>query len=58
MLSGSLVTIALRPQAAYGGDGLQMWRVAANMLTKTLWTSDKGWLLMLRVGRGANNFLP
>jgi hypothetical protein len=38
-----------RPQVADGGDGLQIWRVAANILNKQSRTVDKG------VGRGANN---
>jgi hypothetical protein len=32
-----------RPQAADGGDGLQIWRVAANILNKQSRTTDKGW---------------
>jgi hypothetical protein len=34
-------------------DGLQLWRVAANILNKQLRTYDKGWSSSLRVGRGA-----
>jgi hypothetical protein len=30
-------------QVAGGGDGLQIWRVAANILTKQSWTADNGW---------------
>jgi hypothetical protein len=44
-----------RPQVADGGDGLQIWRVAANILTKQSRTADKGWSFSLGVGRGANN---
>jgi hypothetical protein len=44
-----------RPQVADGGDGLQIWRVAANILNKQSWTADKGWSSSLGVGRGANN---
>jgi hypothetical protein len=40
-----------RPQVA-DGDGLQIWRVAANILNKQSRTADKG------VGRGANNSSP
>jgi hypothetical protein len=31
-----------RPQVADGGDGLQIWRVAANILNKQSRTTDKG----------------
>jgi hypothetical protein len=31
-----------RPQVADGGDGLQIWRIAANLFNKQLWTADKG----------------
>jgi hypothetical protein len=43
------------PQVADGGDGLQIWRVAANILNKQSRTADKGWSSSLGVGRGANN---
>jgi len=32
----------VRPWVADGGDGLQMWRVAANILNKQSRTADKG----------------
>jgi hypothetical protein len=32
-----------RPQVADGGDGLQIWRVAANVLNKQSRTASKGW---------------
>jgi hypothetical protein len=32
-----------RPQVADGGEGLQIWRVAANILNKQSRTADKGW---------------
>jgi hypothetical protein len=41
-LHGSLVTMAWCPQAADGGDSFQIWRVAANVLNKQLWTANKG----------------
>jgi hypothetical protein len=44
-----------RPQVADGGDALQVWRVAANILNKQSRTADKGWSSSLGVGRGANN---
>jgi hypothetical protein len=31
-----------RPGIANGGDGLQIWSVAANILNKQSWTVDKG----------------
>jgi hypothetical protein len=47
-----------RPQLADGGDGLQIWRVAANILNKQSRTADKGWSSSLGVGREANNSSP
>jgi hypothetical protein len=47
-----------RPQVADGGDGLQIWRVAANILNKQLRTADKGWSSSLGVQRGADNSSP
>jgi hypothetical protein len=44
-----------RPQVADGGAGLQIWRVAANILHKESRTADKGWSSSLGVGRGDNN---
>jgi hypothetical protein len=46
------------PQVADGGEGLQIWRVAANILNKQSQTADKGWPSSLGVGRGANNSPP
>jgi hypothetical protein len=40
------------------GDGLQIWRVAANMLNKQSRTADSGWSSSLGVGRGANDLPP
>jgi hypothetical protein len=40
----------VRPGVAYGGDGFQMWKVAANMLNKQSQTADKGWSSRLEVG--------
>jgi hypothetical protein len=42
----------------YGGDGLQIWRVATNILNKHSRTADKGWSSRLWVGCGANNSSP
>jgi hypothetical protein len=47
-----------RPQVADGGDSLQFWRVATNMLNKQSQTADKGLFSRLGVGRGANNSSP
>jgi hypothetical protein len=35
------------PQVADGGDSLQIWRVATNVLNKQSWTVDKGWFFSL-----------
>jgi hypothetical protein len=42
------------PQVA-DGEGLQIWREAANILNKQSQTADKGWSSSLEVGSGANN---
>jgi hypothetical protein len=47
-----------RPQVAEGEDGLQIWRVAANILNKQSRAADKGWSSSLEVGRGVNNSSP
>jgi hypothetical protein len=49
MLSGSPVTTAWR---FLGGDGLEVWRVAANILNKQSRTTDRGWSSSLGVERG------
>jgi hypothetical protein len=41
-----------RPQVADGGNGLQIWRVAANILNKQSWIADKGWSSSLGLGVG------
>jgi len=46
-----------RPRVADGGDGLQIWRVAANILNKQSRTAEKSWSSSLGVGRGANKSL-
>jgi len=33
----------VRPRTADGEDGLQMWRVAVDILNRQLQTADKGW---------------
>jgi hypothetical protein len=50
-----------RPQVADGGDALQFWRVAANILNKLnkqSRTADKRWSSSLKVERGASNTSP
>jgi hypothetical protein len=47
-----------RPQVADGGDALQVWREAANILNKQSRTADKRWSSSLGVGRGTNNSSP
>jgi hypothetical protein len=44
-----------RPRVADGVDGLQIWKVAANMFKEQSWTADKGWPSTFGVGRGSNN---
>jgi hypothetical protein len=39
-------------------DGLQHWRVAVNMFNKLSWTDEKGVVLQLGFGCGANNPSP
>jgi len=41
------------PQVADGGEGLQVWRVVANIFNKQSLTADKRWSSSLGVGRGA-----
>ena len=43
------------PRVADGGVGLQIWRLAANILNKQSWTADKEWSSSLGVWREANN---
>jgi hypothetical protein len=41
-----------RRRVADRGDGLQIWRVAANILNKKSRTADSGWSCSFGVGRG------
>jgi hypothetical protein len=43
-----------RPQVADGGDTLQFWREAANILNKQPRSTDKGLYPSFGFGRGAN----
>jgi hypothetical protein len=47
-----------RPQVAGGGDGHQIWRVAANILNNQPGTEDKESSSSLGIGRGAYNSSP
>jgi hypothetical protein len=47
-----------RPHVTDGGDTLQFWKVAVNILNKQLRRAHKGWFSSLGVGRGANNSSP
>jgi len=38
------------PQVADGGEGLQIWRVTANILNKQSQTADTGWSSSLGLG--------
>jgi hypothetical protein len=39
-----------RPEVADGGEGLQIWRVAVNIMNTQSWTVHKGWSSSLKVG--------
>jgi hypothetical protein len=41
-----------RPRVADRGDGLQIWKVAANILNKQSRTADSGWSSSLGLGGG------
>jgi hypothetical protein len=47
-----------RPRFEDGEDGLQIRRIAVNVLNKQLRTADKGWSSSLRVGQRSNNSSP
>ena len=42
-------------QVAVGGDCLQIWRVAANIMNKLSQTAVKEWSSSMDVGRGTNS---
>jgi hypothetical protein len=46
-----------RPRIADRGDGLQIWRVAVNILNKQPRTADSGWSSSLGVGGGIKPYL-
>jgi hypothetical protein len=45
----------VRPQVADGGDGLQIWRVAASMFNKQSQIANREWLCRLVGWAGADN---
>jgi hypothetical protein len=47
-----------RRRVTDGGCGLQICKVAANILNKLSQIADKGWSSSLSVGRGVNNSSP
>ena len=50
------VTTAWRVSwVADGGVGLQIWRLASNILNKQSWTANQEWSSSLGVWRKANN---
>jgi hypothetical protein len=55
MLGGSLSPQHGASSGCGWRNGLQLWRVAANIMNTQLRTNDKGWSSSLGVGRGANN---
>jgi hypothetical protein len=57
MLNGSPVNDMERLQVADGGEGLQTWRVAVNILNKELQTANRGWPSSLQVEQGDKNCL-
>jgi hypothetical protein len=44
-----------RPQVADGGECLQIWKVAANILVKLLDSDEDGWSFSLMIGQTADN---
>jgi hypothetical protein len=58
MLRGVPVPTAWRVLGLRMRNGLQIWRLAANILNKQSWTDNKGWPSSLGVGRGVNNSSP
>jgi hypothetical protein len=59
MLGGSSCHHGIaRPQVADGGDAVQLWRAAANVLNKQSRTADKGWSSSFGVARETNDSSP
>jgi hypothetical protein len=50
---GFVFTTACGSRVTDGGDGFQLWRVAANTLNKQSWAADKGRAFSIGVGRGS-----
>jgi hypothetical protein len=53
-----LIGLIKKPRDAYGGNGFQILRVAANILNNQSRTADKEWSPRLEIGRGANSSSP
>jgi hypothetical protein len=47
--------VRARLHVADGGDGLQIWRVATNIVNKRLRAADKRWSSSLEAARAANS---
>jgi hypothetical protein len=47
-----------RPRVADGGDGLQIWRVAASILNKQSWRPTRVIFQLWSLGEEANNVSP
>jgi hypothetical protein len=47
-----------RSRVADGADGLQIWRVAVNLLNKQSQTANEMWSSSFEVGRRANSSSP
>jgi len=47
-----------RPRIADGGDGFQIWKVAAKILNKQSRTTENGWSSSFGILRESNNSLP
>jgi hypothetical protein len=58
VISGSLSPRHGESSGCGWRNGLQIWRVAENILNKQSRTADKGWSSSLWVGRYANNSSP
>jgi hypothetical protein len=43
------------PHIVDGGNSLQLWKVAADILNKQSWTTNMRWSSNLEIEQGANN---
>jgi hypothetical protein len=58
MLGGSLPPQHGASSGCGWKNGLQLWKVAGNILSKQLWSNDKRWSFSFEVGHEANNPSP